>query len=86
MDSYKILWKKSAEHDIRNIDKKYIPKIISAIESLSKNPFPKGVCKIKISTSNYRIRIGRYRVIYQIDTKNKLITIYYVRHRKDAYR
>ena len=86
MGSYKILWKKSAEHDIRNIDKKYIPKIISVIESLPKNPFPKGASKIKISTSNYRIRVGKYRVIYQVDTKDKLITIYHIRHRKDAYR
>jgi mRNA-degrading endonuclease RelE of RelBE toxin-antitoxin system len=35
---------------------------------------------------SYRIRVGDYRVVYQVDTKKKLIIIYHVRHRKDIYR
>ncbi|MBU1035702.1 type II toxin-antitoxin system RelE/ParE family toxin [bacterium] len=34
----------------------------------------------------YRIRVGDYRVIYQVDTNKDFLTIYYVRHRREAYR
>jgi len=35
--------------------------------------------------SSYRIRVGDYRVIYQVEMENKRIVIYHVRHRKEAY-
>ena len=44
-----------------------------------------GVKKLKNDTS-YRIRVGMYRVIYEIDDKNKVVTVYKIRHRKDVYR
>ncbi len=34
----------------------------------------------------YRIRVGDYRVIYQVDTKTKIVIIYHVRHRREVYR
>lgn len=86
MGSFKIDWKSSSEHDLKKIAKHYIPKIINAIESLADNPFPVQSKKLKDSESSYRLRIGDYRVIYQIDSQSKVITIYYIRHRKDAYK
>ena len=41
---------------------------------------------MKGSESGYRLRIGDYRVIYQVDTENKVVVVYHVRHRKDAYK
>ncbi|MEK6645977.1 MAG: type II toxin-antitoxin system RelE/ParE family toxin [Candidatus Firestonebacteria bacterium] len=82
MASFKVEWKNSAEHDIRNIDRQYISKILNVIETLSENPFPIQSKKLRDSESSYRIRIGDYRVIYQIDTKEKIVTIYHIRHRK----
>ncbi|MEA1999560.1 MAG: type II toxin-antitoxin system RelE/ParE family toxin [Euryarchaeota archaeon] len=35
---------------------------------------------------DYRIRVGDYRVIYQLDTETKIVIIYHVRHRREAYR
>jgi mRNA interferase RelE/StbE len=86
MDCYEVLWKKSAERDLRNIDKHQIPRIIKAVESLSKNPFPSKYRKLRDTERIYRIRIGEYRLIYEVDTDEKVITIYHIRHRKDAYR
>jgi mRNA interferase RelE/StbE len=53
MDYYKILWKKSAERDIRNIDHARIPAIIKAVEKLRADPFPEGVCRLKGSERKY---------------------------------
>jgi len=86
MDSYNIQWKKSAEKDLLNIDHQQIPRIIKSVESLIKNPFPKLCLKLHGTNKLYRIRIGDYRVIYQIDNTENALTIFYVRHRKDVYR
>ncbi len=86
MDSYKILWKRSAEKDLKSIDRQFIPHILEVIEHLADEPFKLKYRKLMGTESCYRIRIGDYRVIYQIDAEKKLIVIYHVRHRKDVYR
>ncbi|MDO8142496.1 MAG: type II toxin-antitoxin system RelE/ParE family toxin [Candidatus Brocadiales bacterium] len=86
MDSFKIDWKGSSEHDLRKIDRQYIPKILNAIESLIENPFPVQSKKLRDAESSYRLRIGDYRVIYQVDFQKKFVIIYHIRHRKDAYK
>ncbi|MBI5049242.1 MAG: type II toxin-antitoxin system RelE/ParE family toxin [Deltaproteobacteria bacterium] len=86
MVSFKIEWKGSSERDIRNIDRQYVHRIINVIESLSENPFPVQFKKLRDSELTYRIRVGDYRVIYQVDLQKKVVTIYHIRHRKDAYR
>ena len=86
MDLFRIDWKSSSENDLRKIDRKYITKILIAVESLSDNPFPKQSKKLKDSKATYRYRVGDYRIIYQVNLQNKIVTIYHVRHRKDAYK
>ena len=86
MALFEINWKSSSEHDLKKIDRQYIARILDAIESLMDNPFPSQSKKLKDSESSYRLRIGDYRIIYQVDSKKKEITIYYIRHRKDAYK
>ncbi len=85
MDYYEVRWKHSAEKDLRKIHPQQIPRIINAVEKLAKNPFPSQSCKLQKARYLYRLRVGNYRVIYHVDTFEKLVTIYYVRHRKEAY-
>ena len=86
MESYKIKWKKSAYKELRNIHKEYIPNIIDSVEKLSLNPFPAGVKKLSSSEKTYRIRVGDYRIIYEIEQQRLIIQIIKVRHRKDVYK
>lgn len=86
MPSYEIQWKQSAERDLRSIDRQQIPRIIKTIESLAVNPFPTQCIKLQGTERLYRIRVGDYRVIYQVDTETKIVVIYYIHHRKKAYR
>jgi mRNA interferase RelE/StbE len=74
MSLFEIDLKGSVERDLKRIDRQYISKLLDAIESLAKNPFPVQSKKLKDSESCYRLRIGDYRVIY------------HARHRKDAYK
>ena len=85
MGFYEIVWKDSAEKDLRSIAHQQIPRIIRAIELLHNNPFPSRSRKLSGSDQDYRIRIGDYRILYRVDTKAKIITIYHIRHRREAY-
>ena len=86
MALYSILWKSAAERDLRRLDRSIIPRILEPIEALANNPFPLQCRKIVGSESIYRIRVGDYRVIYQVDDEVKTVIVYHVRHRKEAYR
>ena len=86
MDCYKIVFKSKALKDLKKLETAFIKKIINNINSLKENPLPGGVKKLQSYHSLYRIRVGDYRVIYEIDKAGKIITVQYVRNRKDAYR
>jgi mRNA interferase RelE/StbE len=86
MESYDVTVAKSARDDLRKIDPQHVARIIEAVKALGSNPFPAGCRKLKGSTSTYRLRVGVYRIIYEANTGEKQLTVYYVRHRKDAYR
>lgn len=86
MGLYKIEPKGSLEHDLKKIDRQYISRILEAIDGLAENPFPVQSTKMTGSESSYRLRVGDYRIIYQVDTEKKAVTVYHARHRKDAYK
>ncbi|MGB5287453.1 MAG: type II toxin-antitoxin system RelE/ParE family toxin [Ignavibacteriaceae bacterium] len=85
MEKYKIEIKKSAVKEIKDLPSPYLINIVDKISSLSNNPRPEGSTKL-FSEEKYRLRIGRYRVIYEIKDKLKSVIIYKVSHRKDVYR
>jgi mRNA interferase RelE/StbE len=62
-----------------------IPKIENAIERLATDPRPRNCKKLKERTG-WRIRVGDYRVIYEIDDRAKTVVVMRVRHRSDVYR
>lgn len=83
--SYKIRWKTSAKKELRKIEASLIPTVIEAVERLAENPLPVGYRKLVGATRLYRIRIGKYRIVYEIENDQMVIVIVRVRHRKNAY-
>jgi mRNA interferase RelE/StbE len=84
--AFRIEWKKSTRKDLRKLPANAADKIVEAVEHLSQNPFPHGVEKLSGSEHAYRIRLGDYRIVYEVVTESKLVEIQRVRHRKDVYR
>jgi mRNA interferase RelE/StbE len=84
--AFRIEWKKSTRKDLRKLPSAAVDKIIEAVESLAENPFPHGVEKLSGSEHAYRIRLGDYRIVYEVVAESKLVEIQRVRHRKDVYR
>ncbi len=83
--NYRIEIKKSAAKEIKSLPENYIRRVINKIESLSFNPHPEG-CKKLTKTSNYRIRIGVYRIVYNIQDDKLIVIVIKVRHRKNIYK
>jgi len=86
MASYKIEWKRSAEKDLRKIERFRILPIMEAVEVLGDDPFPPGCRKLQGTEQQFRIRVGDYRVVFEVDSQRRVVVIYHIRHRKDAYR
>ena len=86
MECYDIEWRPSTKKDLKRISKAEVHRIINAVEGLSDHPRPPGSTKLSGSDLTYRIRVGNYRVIYEIHDEIILIEVVKVGHRKDVYR
>lgn len=86
MATYQINWKRSALRELKRLDKQVVPTIVATVESLADNPYPTGVRKLQGSQHTYRIRVGVYRIIYEIFSTHLEIEVVRVKHRKDVYR
>ena len=86
MGTYRIEWKTPALRELKRLDRQIFPLIVAAVDSLSLDPLPSGIRKLQGSQRMYRLRVGNYRVIYELYESHLIIVIVRVRHRKDAYR
>lgn len=86
MASCEIRWRSSTKKDLRSLPPLEVARIIAAVEKLAEEPLPHGSQKLTGSEHTHRIRIGDYRVIYEILHDAKIVEVQRVRHRKDVYR
>jgi mRNA interferase RelE/StbE len=84
MASYTILLSKKAQKQLDNLSNKIAEPILFAISKLEENPRPSGYKKLK-GREGYRIRVGNYRVIYDIFESKLIVDIITLGHRKDVY-
>jgi mRNA interferase RelE/StbE len=83
---YEILLERRAEKDLKKLPSVLFQRIIEKIQSLAENPKPQGSRKITGSKNDWRIRIGDYRAIYEINEREKRVKIMRIRHRREAYK
>ena len=83
MASYKIIFKPSVEKDLRSLPQSLLTRIFEHIEGLKSDPFPRQSKKLSGAEQLYRVRIGDYRMIYEVDKDDRQIIIQHVRHRRD---
>jgi mRNA interferase RelE/StbE len=85
MEFYKVNFAKSVKKDFKKIPKLEVTKILDAIDELAKNPRSSKSKKLK-GEKLYRLRVGNYRVIYDIQDNVMLIFVIKLGHRSDIYR
>ena len=86
MASYRIEFARSAEKDLRRCNPVLASNILRRIEALQDDPTPRQAQKLRGTERTYRLRVGDYRVIYEVDPDIRVIAVYYIRHRREAYR
>lgn len=85
MAVYKVLFKASVEKDFAAIPRKDLKKILKRIQGLVENLRPWG-CEKLTGQERYRLRQGRYRIVYSIQDDDLTVWVVKVGHRKDIYR
>ncbi len=86
MANYSIALTHTAEKQLRKLPKKELPRIVQALEMLSFTPLPQGRRKLSGHSNTFRVRVGIYRIIYEILGQRLIIKILKIGHRKDVYR
>ena len=81
-----LLIKHSAEQDLRALPQAIFQRVNAKILALRDDPRPAGVRKLSGSVQGWRIRVGSYRIVYQIDDDAQTVTIVRVKHRREIYR
>lgn len=82
--SYRIYIMRRAQKELSRIHGRSFERIKKSIMLLGEDPLPHG-CKKLIGRDGWRIRVGDYRVIYEIDNNDRIVTVLHIGHRRDVY-
>lgn len=83
---YRIQFAPSARKQFERLPRAIQRRITGRIDDLASNPRPHGSIKLEGEDDLYRIRVGRYRVLYSIHDDELIVIVVRVGHRRDVYR
>jgi mRNA interferase RelE/StbE len=82
---YEVRILRRATKDIAKLPQDYAQLVSQHIDHLAENPRPPDAKKLR-ARSDYSLRVGVYRVLFEIDDENNVVIVYRVKHRREAYR
>ena len=85
MGRYELVFRKSVAKALRAIPNADVERILNRIRALADDPRPPG-CERLSGQARYRIRQGRYRIVYEIEDARLVVLVVRVAHRRDVYR
>ncbi len=86
MTPYRVLLERAAEKDLSKLPSEIHGRVIAAIQGLATHPRPPGCRKLVGCKNDWRIRVGDYRVVYEIADEIRVVRVNRVRHRREVYR
>lgn len=81
----KVIITPKAQKALARLPKDIQQRVALRIDKLEKNPFPSSSAKLT-GQPGYRLRVGRFRILYLVDKKAKRIVVARIAHRREAYR
>jgi mRNA interferase RelE/StbE len=84
--TYSVTWARRTLKQLEKLDRAAQKKIVLAVTRLADNPRPHGVRSLVGRLNEYRIRIGEYRVVYEIHDDRLVVLVVAVAHRREIYR
>lgn len=85
MIAYQVTIADSAKKELKSLPSDVTQRVWDKIRELPENPRPPGCKKLHGYKSRWRIRIGHYRVVYDIDDAQRTVDITRVAHRREVY-
>ena len=85
MSSYRVAFTASAEKELHRLPAKLVARMMPRIEGLGAVPRPAGCKKLKAGDKQWRIRVGDYRIVYEIDDSARTVDITRIAHRREVY-
>ncbi|MCL4369091.1 MAG: type II toxin-antitoxin system RelE/ParE family toxin [Actinobacteria bacterium] len=79
---YEVLIERRAEHDLKHLPRTVARDLIAAIQALAENPRPIGCRKIANRETEWRIRVGDYRVVYEVEDAHQVVRVLRAGHRR----
>lgn len=84
--SYQVTLTATAVKERKRIDSAVRERIDQALRSLQSEPRPSGVKKLSGKYQDWRVRVGDYRILYEIDDGQRLVTVWRIAHRREVCR
>lgn len=85
MASYRLLIKPSAAKELEQLPKKDRKRVVTRMQGLSGQPRPPG-CEKLTGHDLFRVRQGKYRILYEVHDQDLVVTVFKIGHRRDVYR
>ena len=83
---YKVLVHGAVPKEIRALPKAVRTRVKESISKLSLDPIPVGASRIRGRTNAYRVRVGNYRIVYEVHVTEIVVYAVGVAHRREIYR
>ncbi len=84
-ESYSVLLTRPARKDLDRLDRQILNRLAPEIDALASDPRPAGCLKVKGEQNLWRIRVGDYRIGYEIDDAAREVTVIRIGHRREFY-
>jgi len=86
MPAFPIVFVRRSEKSLREAPAHIRKRLVRAIDALSTDPRPIGVKTLSSATKLYRVRVGPYRIVYQVQDARLVVLVVRVGDRKEVYR
>ena len=86
MGHHEVEVSRTAEKQLHKLTRDDQERVVRRMLVLAEDPFPQGARKLTGYDDVYRVRVGRYRILYSVSRRRLVIVILKVGHRKDVYR
>jgi mRNA interferase RelE/StbE len=83
---YQVVVERSAEKDLKRLASGIRSRVAIALRALAENPRPAGSRKLAGTRHDWRVRVGDYRIIYEIADVIRVVRVQRIRHRREVYR
>ncbi len=83
---YQVVVERSAEKDLKRLSVEIRSRVANVLRALAENPRPSGSRKLAGTKHDWRVRVGDYRIIYEIADVIRVVRVQRIRHRREVYR